>query len=311
VAGREALLRYVLRPPIAQERLERRPDGLVRIALKRTYADGTIAVEMDPLSLLGFLASFQGMEVALIWLMTHLQAYVPVMLLALGTVSVPLGACSSGTTAMPGSGGEGPADAGAQDAHHEGVTSGGSASTGGAGNGGAAGLGGAPGGGGASAGSGGLGGRNGAAGNGTGGIGGSVGTGGCPNGNIGIAAHWTGSGFSVPDNTPVHGFIFSNGVGSTQMDAKDTQVLGGTFALSLGKTSLTCSVAGPVGAYTLLYIDVDNSGTCSRTTDDVWIASIFEPGPTATELTVSPTSGPRLDPMNSAQSMAVAQKCGP
>ena len=39
-AGREALLRYVLRPPIAQERLEQRPDGLV-------YADGTIAVDMD------------------------------------------------------------------------------------------------------------------------------------------------------------------------------------------------------------------------------------------------------------------------
>ena len=30
-AGREALLRYVLRPPIGQERLERRPDGLVRM----------------------------------------------------------------------------------------------------------------------------------------------------------------------------------------------------------------------------------------------------------------------------------------
>ena len=30
-AGREALLRYVLRPPVAQERVEQRPDGLVRI----------------------------------------------------------------------------------------------------------------------------------------------------------------------------------------------------------------------------------------------------------------------------------------
>src|SRR5439155_22492894 len=57
VAGRETLLRYVLRPPIAQERLERRPDGLVRIALKRAYADGTVAVEMDPLSLLCKLAT--------------------------------------------------------------------------------------------------------------------------------------------------------------------------------------------------------------------------------------------------------------
>ena len=33
-AGREALLRYVLRPEVAQERLKPRPDGLVRITLK-------------------------------------------------------------------------------------------------------------------------------------------------------------------------------------------------------------------------------------------------------------------------------------
>ncbi len=57
VAGREALLRYVLRPPLAQERLEPRSDGLVRISLKRAYADGTVAVEMDPLSLLCRLAT--------------------------------------------------------------------------------------------------------------------------------------------------------------------------------------------------------------------------------------------------------------
>ena len=57
VAGREALLRYILRPPIAQERVELRPDGLVRIALKRAYTDGTVAVEMDPLSLLCRLAA--------------------------------------------------------------------------------------------------------------------------------------------------------------------------------------------------------------------------------------------------------------
>jgi hypothetical protein len=48
-AGREALLRYVLRPPVAQERVEQRPDGLVRITLKKAYADGTIAVDMGPL----------------------------------------------------------------------------------------------------------------------------------------------------------------------------------------------------------------------------------------------------------------------
>jgi hypothetical protein len=56
-AGREALLRYVLRPPIAQERVEPQKGGLVRIALKRAYADGTVAVDMDPLSLLCRLAT--------------------------------------------------------------------------------------------------------------------------------------------------------------------------------------------------------------------------------------------------------------
>ena len=55
--GREALLRYVLRPPIAQERVQQCPDGLVRITLKKAYADGTVAVDMDPLSLLCRLAS--------------------------------------------------------------------------------------------------------------------------------------------------------------------------------------------------------------------------------------------------------------
>ncbi len=54
--GREALLRYVPRPPIAQERIEQGPEGLLRIALKRPFSDGTIAVEMDPLSLLCRLA---------------------------------------------------------------------------------------------------------------------------------------------------------------------------------------------------------------------------------------------------------------
>ena len=55
--GREALLRYVLRPPIGQERLKLLPDGLVRIELKRAFSDGTVAVDMDPLSLLCRLAT--------------------------------------------------------------------------------------------------------------------------------------------------------------------------------------------------------------------------------------------------------------
>ncbi len=38
--GREALLRYVLRPPVSNERLELLPDGLVRVRLKKAFADG-------------------------------------------------------------------------------------------------------------------------------------------------------------------------------------------------------------------------------------------------------------------------------
>ena len=50
-------MRYVLRPPIAQERVELQQDGLVRLSLKRAFADGTVAVDMDPLSLLCRLAA--------------------------------------------------------------------------------------------------------------------------------------------------------------------------------------------------------------------------------------------------------------
>ena len=38
----------MLRPEVAQERLEPHPDGLVRITLKKAYTDGTVAVDMDP-----------------------------------------------------------------------------------------------------------------------------------------------------------------------------------------------------------------------------------------------------------------------
>ena len=55
--GREALVRYALRPPIAQERLHILPDKLVRIELKRPFRDGTVAIDLDPLSLLCRLAA--------------------------------------------------------------------------------------------------------------------------------------------------------------------------------------------------------------------------------------------------------------
>jgi hypothetical protein len=55
--GREALLKYILRPAVAQERVTRGPDGVVlRIALK-AFSDGTVAVDLDPLSLLSRLCA--------------------------------------------------------------------------------------------------------------------------------------------------------------------------------------------------------------------------------------------------------------
>jgi len=56
-AGRLALLKYVLRPPVANDRLTFTSDGKVRIALKREFSDGTYAIDLDPLALLFRLAA--------------------------------------------------------------------------------------------------------------------------------------------------------------------------------------------------------------------------------------------------------------
>jgi hypothetical protein len=52
ICGREALLKYVLRPPIANDRLGSGPGGLVRLTLKKPFADGTWAIDLDLLSLM-------------------------------------------------------------------------------------------------------------------------------------------------------------------------------------------------------------------------------------------------------------------
>jgi hypothetical protein len=65
-AGREALcppsgitkrVRYILRPPIANERVQLLGDDLVRLVLKRPFSDGTFALDLDPLALLVRLAT--------------------------------------------------------------------------------------------------------------------------------------------------------------------------------------------------------------------------------------------------------------
>ncbi len=53
----EHLCRYVLRPPIAQERLDRVPDGAVLLRLRRPWRDGTRAIHFEPSEFLEQLAS--------------------------------------------------------------------------------------------------------------------------------------------------------------------------------------------------------------------------------------------------------------
>jgi len=55
--GREALLKYVIRPPIAQERITQGPDALVRIALKKPFSDETTSVDLGPRSALSFVTA--------------------------------------------------------------------------------------------------------------------------------------------------------------------------------------------------------------------------------------------------------------
>lgn len=50
-------MRYILRPPLAEGRIERLPDGRVRIGMKRVWSDGTSAVEFSPLELTERLAA--------------------------------------------------------------------------------------------------------------------------------------------------------------------------------------------------------------------------------------------------------------
>ena len=47
-AGLERLCRYILRPPLAKDRLQRREDGNVVVGLKRVWSDGASALVFSP-----------------------------------------------------------------------------------------------------------------------------------------------------------------------------------------------------------------------------------------------------------------------
>lgn len=53
----ERLCRYIARPPLAQDRLARHHDGRLRLTFKRPWKDGTSAVLLDPLDLIGRLCA--------------------------------------------------------------------------------------------------------------------------------------------------------------------------------------------------------------------------------------------------------------
>src|SRR5262249_3617921 len=55
--GLEQLARYVLRPPIAQDRLTRTDDGRVLLTLKTEWSDGTTGLLFEPVELLERLAA--------------------------------------------------------------------------------------------------------------------------------------------------------------------------------------------------------------------------------------------------------------
>jgi hypothetical protein len=50
--GRLALCKYILRPPLANDRLKILDDQLVRLEFKKPWSDGTTSVELAPLALI-------------------------------------------------------------------------------------------------------------------------------------------------------------------------------------------------------------------------------------------------------------------
>jgi hypothetical protein len=54
--GRETLCRYILRPPLANDRLHILPDGNMKLEFKRPWSDDTTSIELSPLALIARLA---------------------------------------------------------------------------------------------------------------------------------------------------------------------------------------------------------------------------------------------------------------
>ena len=55
--GRVTLCKYILRPPLANDRLKILDDGNVKLDFKKPWSDGTTSVELEPLALIARLAA--------------------------------------------------------------------------------------------------------------------------------------------------------------------------------------------------------------------------------------------------------------
>ncbi len=55
--GRVTLCKYILRPPLANDRLHILPNQNVRLDFKRPWSDGTTSIELEPLALIARLAA--------------------------------------------------------------------------------------------------------------------------------------------------------------------------------------------------------------------------------------------------------------
>jgi hypothetical protein len=55
--GRLTLCKYILRPPLANDRLKILDDGKVKLEFKKPWSDGTTSVELEPLALIARLAA--------------------------------------------------------------------------------------------------------------------------------------------------------------------------------------------------------------------------------------------------------------
>jgi putative transposase len=102
----ERLCRYMLRPPLAQERLRRRADGRVLVELRKAWRDGTTHLLLEPLELLEKLAALTPRpEAPLLLYHGVLTPHAAWRQRVVGFTRPPEAAAAAGPSGRPGAGG--------------------------------------------------------------------------------------------------------------------------------------------------------------------------------------------------------------